>query len=389
MKRAFVILIGCLTVPLMALEIRIHPGQKELYLYEVDARRGISTAMIQNLAVVNGAEEPAVRLSQLRIELRTGDRVRQSVVFSSEELATAGARMASLQKAGVLDLLEFAFQRKQYLGEKTTLAESETVGADSALMLIAIPLLVPRGVDSVNIEVSGSTAEGNVSASTRVPVTFYAQKNDYQFPMNGNWVVVVGPGLSEPHRWALNEEFALDIVRIGSSGRTCGGKCAGMSDYYAWGHDVLAAADGVVVSTVTNQKENPERLRQPGEASEVFMERTQMAQMQLLAGGTPAVAGNLVVIRHEGGEYSHYSHLAEGSVVVKPGEKVSRGQKIGKLGGSGNSTEPHLHFGVSDGPDPLYARSLPIRISGLTTVDGAQPPAYVQSGWIVDAKAGN
>ena len=136
----------------------------------------------------------------------------------------------------------------------------------------------------------------------------------------------------------------------------------------------------------TGQAESEGRFRKPGESGEAFLQRTIMEQDKLLSKGTPGVAGNFVVIRHDGGEYSQYMHLAESSILVKPGDKVRRGQKVGRLGHSGNSTEPHLHFGIADGPDPLWSRSLPVRFSGLTTVDGPQAPSYVQSGWIVSAE---
>jgi hypothetical protein len=375
-----------LAIPAPALEVRIHPGQDGLYVYEVDARRGLSTAMIQNLAVVQRDGVP-IALADLSIELRAGDRVRQVHRFDQADLAAAAGQMDSLQKAGVLDLYDFVFQRRRYLGEKTSLAPTETVAAGTALVLGSIPLLVSRGVDSMRIVARGIDAEGrSVEASLVVPLVQRNQRNDYRFPVRGAWLVAVGPGLSEPHRWALNEEFALDLVRVGASGKTCSGNCAKLADYTGWGADVIAAADGEVVSAVTDQKETSERLRKPGESSDAFLDRTVAEQQKLLARGAAGVGGNSVVIRHEGGEFSFYGHLAEGSVAAKVGEKVKRGQRVGKLGQTGNSTEPHLHFGILDGPDPLYARSLPVRFGGLTTPDGPQPPVFVQSGWLVEAK---
>jgi murein DD-endopeptidase MepM/ murein hydrolase activator NlpD len=295
--------------------------------------------------------------------------------------------MVALQKAGVLDLYDFAFQRGRYLGKQTGLAASETIAAGTALVLTSIPLLLSRDIDSMRIVARGTDPEGKVvDASLDVPLLQRKQRNEYDFPVRGAWLVAVGPGFAEPHRWALNEEFALDLVRIGASGKTCRGDCTKLADYAGWGADVVAVAHGEVVSVVTDQKETTERLRKPGESSDAFMERTMAEQMQLLSRGAAGVAGNLVVLRHDGGEYSLYAHLAEGSVAVKAGEKVRRGQRVGKLGHSGNSTEPHLHFGIMDGPDPLYARSLPARFGGLTTADGPQPPVFVQSGWMVEAK---
>jgi len=375
-----------LAMPATALEVRIHPGQEGVYPYEVDARRGLSTALIHNLAILQ-QDGPPVRLTEVSIDLRAGDRIRQTLRFDQADLAMAAGRMGALQKAGALDLYDFAFQRGRYLGKQTGLASSETIAAGTALIMTSIPILLSRGVDSLRIVARGTYPEGSqVDASLEVPLVQRKQRNDYGFPLRGAWLVAVGPGLAEPHRWALNEEFALDLVRIGASGKTCRGDCTRLADYAGWGADVVAAADGEVVSAVTDQKETDKRLRKPGESSEAFMNRTMAEQQQLLSSGAAGVAGNLVVLRHEGGEYSLYAHLAQGSVTVKVGEKVKRGQRVGKLGQTGNSTEPHLHFGIMDGPDPLYARSLPARFGGLTTPDGPQPAAFVQSGWMVEAK---
>ena len=74
------------------------------------------------------------------------------------------------------------------------------------------------------------------------------------------------------------------------------------------------------------------------------------------AGWTAGGYGNLVVIDHGNGYSTLYAHMAHGSIVVKPGDKVAQGQRLGTMGSTGRSTGPHLHFEVN-GPggkmDPL------------------------------------
>ncbi len=340
--------------------------------------------MLQNLAVLN-PDGTAVTLDRIRVEIRAGERVRQEHAFDASDLDAAGARMAKLREMGALQLYDFAFQTSRYLPAGTALAASRALPARSALVLNGIPLLIRGPADSMRIVAEGKGGGGTpLQAALDVPLGVYAQKNAYRFPLEGAWLVAVGPAFSEPHRWAPNEEFALDVVRVGASGRTCGGPCSKVGDYYGYGQPVVAVADGEVVAVEAGQEEAVHRFRQPGESGEAFLARTMAEQSKLLARGAPGVGGNYVVLRHSGGEYSHYAHLAAGSVRVKPGERVLRGQTLGKLGHTGNSTEPHLHFTVADGPDPLYARSLPVRIEGLTTVDGPQEPVYPQSGWLVE-----
>lgn len=55
---------------------------------------------------------------------------------------------------------------------------------------------------------------------------------------------------------------------------------------------------------------------------------------------------NEIVIEHDKDEFSQVAHLAKGSALVKPGDKVTRGQTIAATGLSGWMTAPHLHFFV-------------------------------------------
>src|SRR5918998_4076013 len=72
-----------------------------------------------------------------------------------------------------------------------------------------------------------------------------------------------------------------------------------------------------------------------------------------------AFGGNQVVVRIGHGVYAQYYHLQPGSINVQKGEHVKTGQLIGKLGNSGNSFAPHLHFELSSGPDVFTSNSLP------------------------------
>ena len=76
--------------------------------------------------------------------------------------------------------------------------------------------------------------------------------------------------------------------------------------------------------------------------------------------------GNHIIIQHDNGEYSYYLHLKSGSIKVNTGDIIKRGQPIASLGHSGNSTEPHLHFHVTDGPDMAYSRSIPVSFKNIS-----------------------
>jgi murein DD-endopeptidase len=57
--------------------------------------------------------------------------------------------------------------------------------------------------------------------------------------------------------------------------------------------------------------------------------------------------------------FAVYEHLKPGSIRVSVGSRVRRGQIIAALGFTGDSTGPHLHFDVANGPEPLNAEGLP------------------------------
>ena len=60
--------------------------------------------------------------------------------------------------------------------------------------------------------------------------------------------------------------------------------------------------------------------------------------------------GNYIIIEHDNGLYTLYAHGQPGSITVKEGQRVKQGQQIMRVGNSGNSTGPHLHFEVRTSP---------------------------------------
>lgn len=162
------------------------------------------------------------------------------------------------------------------------------------------------------------------------------------------------------------EQFAHDLLRLGGpdlkSYRTDGQSFA---DYYAYGQPVLAAAAGTVVGMADSEGEDLSAMRKTGESMDAYMRRLQGEQMVRLSKGLRGLVGNYVMIDHGNGEFSLYAHLKPKSVTVKLDQKLALGDVVGALGSSGNSTEPHLHFQVCNGPDPLMCAGIPPTWRGL------------------------
>src|SRR5262249_54081917 len=74
------------------------------------------------------------------------------------------------------------------------------------------------------------------------------------------------------------------------------------------------------------------------------------------------VAGNTIVLDLGDGQFAHYMHLQPGSLLVKAGDRVRRGQVLARIGASGDAREPHLHFEVTTSSKLLVGEGLPYLI---------------------------
>jgi murein DD-endopeptidase MepM/ murein hydrolase activator NlpD len=72
--------------------------------------------------------------------------------------------------------------------------------------------------------------------------------------------------------------------------------------------------------------------------------------------------GNIVVIDIGQGRYVSYAHLKPGTLEVAPGDRVVEGQRLARIGNSGNTLGPHLHFQVADAAEPLSGEGLPFSL---------------------------
>ncbi|MYU01031.1 MULTISPECIES: M23 family metallopeptidase [unclassified Streptomyces] len=131
-------------------------------------------------------------------------------------------------------------------------------------------------------------------------------------------------------------------------------------DFPAFGAPLLAVADATVVVASDGQRDHLSRNSLPALAYLTLVEATVRTVL-----GAHRVLGNHAVLDLGGGTYAVYAHIRRGSLTVKPGDRVRAGQEIGRVGNSGNTTEPHLHLHLMDGPDPDAARGVPFTWRGV------------------------
>ncbi len=226
------------------------------------------------------------------------------------------------------------------------------VTAGDGVSLLSVALSIDHQHPPDALRLRATSREGG-RAELRLAVRRYRQKTRLRLPFMSRWVALAGHRVFEPHAslHLASQRFAYDMVKLGADGRSYRGDRGDRrknTSYRAYGQPVLAAADGVVVRVSDRVADNTPVGRRPSW-------RTMLTQPRDLA-------GNYVVLRHRGDEHSAYFHLQPG-VRVKLGQRVKAGQVLGRCGNSGNSAEPHLHFQLQRGADPLRARGLPALFS--------------------------
>jgi hypothetical protein len=141
-------------------------------------------------------------------------------------------------------------------------------------------------------------------------------------------------------KFYLSQRFAIDWEQIDGKNTIFTGDPKVPANYHIYGKPVIAVADGTVVGTRNDLNDQ-------------------------VPGGLPAnipldeADGNFVVLDIGSGLFVNYAHMRRGSVRVKLGDKVRRGDQLGEVGNTGNSLAPHMHMHVQDGTDPLKSDGLP------------------------------
>jgi hypothetical protein len=140
------------------------------------------------------------------------------------------------------------------------------------------------------------------------------------------------------------QRYAVDWEQTDASGRIYAGPREKLESYAIFGQPVLAVADALVVSVIDGEPEQT-----PGNyPTNIPLDKAD---------------GNCIILDLGNHRYALYAHMQPGSIKVRSGEKVHLGQVIGLVGDTGNSTVPHLHFQVTDGPSSLSSNGFPYEIS--------------------------
>lgn len=199
-------------------------------------------------------------------------------------------------------------------------------------------------IDTCVIQVTGP----GFSAKKTVAVLEYHSPNSYTFPMDGTYLVSDTYPSINSHRWCRNSEFAMDI----------GAFAQDLTTPVISGRNVYAACAGEVVQVFDGLADSDEN--------------TDFDRIEKEFGEKVRIDGNHVLIRHLNNELTLYAHLQKGSIPVKPGDRVDPSVCIGKVGSSGSSAIPHLHFHAMK--DGIGGPGIPVTFTDATSFFGDLSP---------------
>lgn len=186
-------------------------------------------------------------------------------------------------------------------------------------------------------------------------------------PVTGRWSALNSPADRTPSHGihAHGQTYAIDILAEPEPGsrpafRWLWPLARRPQDFPAFGAPILAVADATVVRAADGQRDHLSRNSLPGLLYLMLIE----GSVRELS-GVSRLLGNHLVLDLGNGVHAAYAHLQRGSLTVREGDRVHAGQPIARCGNSGNSSEPHLHFQLMDGPDPDAARGVPFTWDGI------------------------
>ena len=193
-----------------------------------------------------------------------------------------------------------------------------------------------------SIPVFSSPLKGDRFVSANTTTLINNQHPGYQITYRGNTTVP--------------ERFCVDWNKIDATGTPYHGDSGIYGNWYIYGQNVYAVAEGSVIAVNDGMPDQ----------SPVG---TLSNDLNLYNGG-----GNSVVVYIAGVGYTIYGHMIPNSIVVKTGQSVTKGQLIGKVGNSGNSQAPHLHFGLHTEFPYYISEGLPYYIDSMEKTGSTGKP---------------
>lgn len=266
--------------------------------------------------------------------------------FCGEELAGRMRQVGTRQPTTTLDpaqsslvFISFSFDNAEQIPSRL-IHRLTITGTDGLPQRIISFLELPEGQESFD-EIVAKVEVNNQGAVVLGP------------PLEGTgWVAGNGCCNAGTHvstdlpingKIRVAQRFAIDWIKVNEDGRAFVGDPNDLENWFGYNQNVLAVANAQVV-LVVDEFEDQVPFILPSQAGTITLEE---------------IDGNNVVLALENGQFAFYAHLKPGSVTVKPGDFVAKGDVIGLLGNTGNTTAPHLHFHIMGTAASLGSNGLP------------------------------
>jgi murein DD-endopeptidase MepM/ murein hydrolase activator NlpD len=184
--------------------------------------------------------------------------------------------------------------------------------------------------ESVKDNTPSSPPSSSPVKQPAAPVVPDKQQTELYPPFTGNWIVSASGENREgvaAQRNLLLQQYTYEFSGTDAAGVVYKNNGKFNEDYFGYGREIIAPANGTVIEVIDGIRENSPGTRNP------------YAQI-----------GNAIIIQHSGKEYSVLAFLKQGSIRVKTGDRITRGQVLAQCGSSGSATEPILHYHLQDSP---------------------------------------
>lgn len=326
---------------------------------------GKNGVLVYELHVTNFDTVP---LTLKRVEIFAAQRNETLAALEGEKLAAAMSRIGSAPKMS---------------GDSDVAAEDARIidpgGRNVVFVWIELPANTAAPATLGHRMIFSSMAKGAVQASDATIEDFPVPVGQESVPIlsppfnGGVWVAGDGAANNSNHRRSLMaidghvyspERFAIDWVKVGANDDSRHDGATKNENWWGWGEAVLAVADGEVTEVVDEFRDNTPKVIPP-----VTLDN---------------IAGNHVILRITQNRFVTYAHLQRGSIQVRTGDHVRRGDVIARLGNSGNTTGAHLHMQVTDRNSVLQSQGVPFVFTGFTYLGpGADyPEKQVSEAWL-------
>ena len=188
-----------------------------------------------------------------------------------------------------------------------------------------------------------------------------------EFPLRGEWNSPNTPGKKIPSHGTeqFGQKYAFDFWKVDwkkSNTKFYEGsefkyyfRGIPLNKCYGYGKEVYAPCDGKIVRLEDGFKER----HNVNIVSDIFAVLKNSITFNSEKTGVQPIAGNYIIMECAKNTFAFFAHFQKESITVELGEEIKKGQVIGKVGHSGNSTAPHLHFHIMDNMDFFKAKGIP------------------------------